>query len=198
MRYQTITGVSMLESDLADIMEIDRLVYHEDMSGDIRQMLKRFRRNPYSFVCIRNDEHIVGYINFFPCTDVLWDEITKTGTRFRDDDIEPYEIEDYRHAPASNNLFILSVAIHPDYQHDRNAVIALSNAWLLYLRELEEDKYPITAIAGTVVSDDGTKFLTQRRFQYRRDDGEGHRVYVCEGEDLRRFLNNDVLYKRET
>lgn len=137
-----------------------------------------------------------GIYQFFPIKDELWEEITETGMAIRDDDIRPDELCEYASGRnASNRLFILSVAIHPDYQSNKQTVIALTDAWIDYLNKLQSEGNPITAIAGTAISEGGIKFLQSRHFAFIREIEDGNRVYVCEGDRLEKLMQGKLYFK---
>lgn len=196
MSFQILWGENFAPDFLEKIMEIDRVVYKSEYVGELSKMQARYKRNPRTFVCVMDGERVAGYINFFPVVQTLWDEITETGMKIRDDDIRPDELADYEKGKdAVNRLFIISIAVHPDYQKDKKTVIALTDGWIAYLNKLREEGIPITAIAATAVSPDGMKFLSSRLFCMTREIEEGNRVYVCEGERLEKLLDGELYFK---
>jgi len=198
--FEVLRGGNFKRRYLEEIMSIDARVYEPRYVGELKNMQARYDAENNSFVAIRTEGAIVGYINFFPVTDSLWDDITKDGTVIRDDDIRPDEIRPYTTA-AGNRLFIISVVILEEYRC-RESVVALTDGFIDCLNELEEGGYKIEAIAGTAVSPDGKKFMTQRRFYERREvgdlpGGEGNdTVFVCEGGMLRNFMGGKWYYKK--
>lgn len=179
-------------SFLPKIMEIDALCYEAQYVGELRRMEARYERNPRSFVCITDGETIAGYINFFPTQPALWKEITQTGMTIRDDDIEPSEIADY--TAEENNLFIISVAIRPEYR-GKQAITALTDAFIDYLNQLESEGFPIKGISATAVSLDGMRFLSSRMFGLYREIEGGNKVYLCKGDYLRCLLKGNLYFK---
>ncbi|MBQ3330428.1 MAG: hypothetical protein IJG87_04525 [Ruminococcus sp.] len=196
MSFQILWGEDFAPGFLEKIMEIDRIVYKSEYVGELSKMQARYHRNPRTFVCVMDGERVAGYINFFPVVQALWDEITETGMKIRDDDIRPDELADYEKGKdAVNNLFIISVAVHPDYQNDKKTVIALTDGWIAYLNKLREEGIPITAIAATAVSPDGMRFLSTRLFCVTREIEEGNKVYVCDGDRLEKLLDGELYFK---
>ena len=87
MSFQILWGEDFAPGFLEKIMEIDRIVYKSEYVGELSKMQARYHRNPRTFVCVMDGERVAGYINFFPVVQALWDEITETGMKIRDDDI---------------------------------------------------------------------------------------------------------------
>lgn len=198
MEYKILTGEQFNEDFLEKVMEIDSECYAGEYVGELANMQTRYRKNQKSFVCVMDQEKLVGYINFFPVIDELWDDIVKTGMYIRDDDIKPEEVADFCKGEA-HNLYILSVAIREEYRNKREnekpVVKILTDAFIAYLNELQNDGYIINAIAGTAVSDGGKKFLRNCMFSERRRLNDGNIVYVCEEEYLEKFLENKLYFK---
>ena len=192
--YQIRTGDEFGSDFLPNVMAIDAACYPDEYVGVLENMVARFERNPRTFVCAMDGERLAGYINFFPTTDALWEEIVETGMDIRDDDIRPDEIPDYVKG-GPNRIFIISIAIHPEYRKDKNVVITLTNGWIAYLNQLEAEGYPITAISATAVSGDGMKYLRTHMFRLIREIHDGNRVFVCDGDALKKLLANDLYFK---
>ena len=198
MAYVVKCGEEMGEGFLEKVMEIDAAVYPDEYVGLLENMQIRYRKNPRTFVYVMDEENgrLAGYINFFPVIEPLWEEIVETGMKIRDDDISAEEVALYQKGKdAKNRLFIISVAIHPEYQKDKNVVINLTNGWIAYLNGLKEEGFPITAISATAVSPDGMKFLRTRLFRLVREIEDGNRVYVCDGDYLEKLLENKMYFK---
>lgn len=194
MAYEILKGEQMGLAFLPRIMEIDRICYEAEYVGELSQMEARYKRNPRSFVCVMDGEKPVGYINFFPVGDALWEEITETGMKIRDDDIMPEEMADYS-ADKLNHLFVISVAVLPDYQKDKAVIMTLTDGFIDYLNALEAEGYKIGGIAGTAVSEGGQKFLRSRMFGLYREIEDGNKVYLCQGDYLKKLLKKDLYFK---
>ena len=104
---------------------------------------------------------------------VTYDEVTSFYNTCRDDDIRPDEIEEeYHREKEKNNLFILSVAIHPDHR-GKNTSVQLTNAFIDYLKKLDEEGCGVNSISAICVSDGGEKFLRGLNFYFFREIGFG-------------------------
>ncbi len=198
MEYKILTGEQLSEDFLEKIMDVDRECYSGEYVGELANMQARYRKNNKSFVCVMDGDCVAGYINFFPTTQSLWEEIVETGMTIRDDDILPEEVGEYRMG-ESHNIYLLSVAIREKYrdkkQDGKPVVKILTDAFIAYLNELQNKGYIINAIAGTAVSDGGKKFLRNCMFSERRCLQDGNIIYVCEAEYLEKFLDNNLYFK---
>lgn len=194
MKYSVLKGEEMGLAFLPKIMEIDAKCYPDQYVGELANMEARYKENPRTFVCVMDGDKVAGYINFFPVKPKLWDEIVETGMEIRDDDIRPDEMADYS-KEEDNNLFIISIAVSPEYRSDKNVVITLTDGFVDYLNELEEEGYPIHAISATAVSEDGQKFLRSRMFRIYREIHDENKVYLCDGIYLKKLLKKDLYFK---
>ncbi len=198
MEYKILTGESLSEDFLEKIMEVDRECYSGEYVGELANMQARYRKNQKSFVCVMDGNRVAGYINFFPVVDELWEDIVNTGMYIRDDDIAAEEVGEFCKG-KSHNLYILSVVIREQYrgkkQGEKPVVKILTDAFIAYLNQLQNDGYSINAIAATAVSNGGKKFLRNCMFSERRQLKDQNIVYVCEDEYLEKFLNNKLYFK---
>ncbi len=104
---------------------------------------------------------------------VTYGDVTAFYNTCRDDDIHPDEIEEaYHKEKEKNNLFILSVAVHPDHR-GKETSIELTDAFIAYLNKLEEEGTGINSISAICVSDGGEKFLRGLNFYFFREIGMG-------------------------
>ena len=193
MNFKLQYGEDFDENYLKRIMEIDEIVYEEDgYVGELKNMVARYLVDPRQFVCIEDTEsgRLAGYINFIPCTKALYEDIRYQSEHIRDDDIRPQELEPLKQ--TGNDLFIISIALHPDFK-DTDAIKDLSNGWIDYLNRLETSGYPITSITATAVSPDGRKALHRMQFEQERILREdGNIVYVCEGQNLQKLKKKEL------
>ncbi len=311
MGFDILTGEKLnIDKHLQQIMDIDAIVYggiDSGFVGKIENLRARYLKNKDSFVCLAENDNIVGYINYFPVCDKLfhqligpvrfgidmskddleeykedsdgkffyelledegkkkkeekyfvelpgfddedgyfteYSEFEKVREYFlekigedaldeshegidpkdskalkeaekayirqfyntsRDDDITPDEIlGEYSTEEGKNNLFIISVAIHPDKRRDpdgRPSILVLRDAFIAHLNELNE-KYGINSIFGMCISDDGVRTLSGMNFNFHRnikvDDPEAtyfEKVYLCYGDYLRRLLEHKTYHK---
>jgi GNAT superfamily N-acetyltransferase len=190
MKFQTIVGKDCGVGIMEKTYVIDQNVYEEKYWGEQGNSEARYLRNPESFICVMDEEadRAAGYMEFFPCEKGLYEDIIFACDVIRDDDIAPAEIADY--SPVENHIFILSLAVHQDYQ-GTGAIVALSDAFIEFLARKNET-CPITDITATVVSEHGKKAMKNYRFEPLRQLSDGNTVYICRGENLKKLLAHQL------
>ena len=194
MGMHIVRGEEVEASFLDALVSIDQTCYEPSYWGDPANTVARFLKNRQSFVFVVDDsDGVVGYINFFPCEEGLYEDNVWTGSVIRDDDISPDEVACYR--TDENHLFVLSVAILPSYQ-DGEAIKVLTKGFVEYLNYLQDEcGYPITDIAATAVSDQGRKALRNMLFRQVRTLSDGNVVYLCDEKRLGKLLAGDFYFK---
>ena len=93
MNYSLLTGEMFEEDFLENVMAADRVVYESEYQGVLENMVARYRKNRRTFVCVMDGDHLAGYINFFPMTEALYQDIVFDSQQIRDDDITPEEVD---------------------------------------------------------------------------------------------------------
>ena len=58
-----------------DVFKLDVEAYSEELSGDILQLYKRVAFLKDSFILLYHKEELIGYINFFPTSEKLFEEL---------------------------------------------------------------------------------------------------------------------------
>lgn len=198
MAFRVLKGEDMNRSYLDKVIALDKKVYGpigekagEDFVGTIENMEARFNHNKRTFVCLMDEQdNLVGYINFFPITDKVYDDIVEGPRKdddgnpvigeegheiIWDDDLGPNEIlpeylkntEEDGEIVKHNNLFIISVVIDEAYR-GRDTVTQLTTEFVNYLNVLESEGYGINSISAYAVTADGEKFLRDRMLGIRR------------------------------
>ena len=177
MQYEVLTGLDFDTDFLPKIMDLDKVVYEDEYVGLLENMVARYEKNRDSFVCIMDKGRgkLAGYINFFPCTKELYEDILFHTTVIRDDDIIPEEVAEY--SREGNHLFVISIAISPEYR-DSDAIAVLTEAWNRHLTELVKNGFPIIDICAIAVSKDGQKTLRNNLFRRKRKLSDGNIVFV--------------------
>ncbi len=187
MSFTVRFGEEVDAAYLDKLVPVDQTCYSEEYWGDPQKTVDRYLKNRRSFVFVEDDEtgRLAGYINFFPCEEGLYLDNLERCPVIRDDDILPEEVAPYR--TDANHLFVISLAVHPDYQ-GTEVIKLLSNGWVEYLNRLESEGLPITDIVGTAVSPHGKKALVNYLFREVRTLEDGNTVYICDGKLLRHLL----------
>ena len=95
------------------IQEIDRSVFHENGLADKQSDIDRYEAYKDSYIFALDGDKIVGYLCYFPITEPFYKMVIE-GLQVYDGDIAQSDICDL--TDKDNYLFLLSVAIFPDYQ----------------------------------------------------------------------------------
>ena len=156
-------SVNLDDSDkfINQVLEIDSLVYPKELQGTFESVSERFHRNKDSYLLAVNQGIIVGYFCFFPINFELYQNIN-TINSFFDDDIKPDQILPYGDL---NNLFIISTAIHPDWQNGE-AIKLLSQGFRSFILNKEKEKLHINSINCYITSESGVRLV--KRFGMRK------------------------------
>lgn len=194
MNYSLLTGEMFEEDFLENVMAADRVVYESEYQGVLENMVARYRKNRRTFVCVMDGDHLAGYINFFPMTEALYQDIVFDSQQIRDDDITPEEVDIYRN-DAPNRLFIISVVILPQYRKTKEAIVALTDGFIDYLNRLQEEGYAVESIYGTAVSEDGLKALRNLLFVQKRTLEDGNILLECKEHYLEKLLRKELYFK---
>lgn len=137
---------------LYQILEIDSLVFPKEFQSSFQSDAERFVKNKDSYILALNDNAIVGYFCFFPINNELYEQIHQSNSFF-DDNISSKQILPYG---AVNNIFIISMAIRPEWQHG-NAIKLLTQNFKEFLREKENKGMKINSLNCYATSKSGEK-----------------------------------------
>ncbi len=194
MGLRVFFGEDVDEGYLDNLDWVDGACYEPQYWGEAERTIARYRKNERSFVFIEDDEtgRLAGYLNFFPCERGLYEDNLFACPTIRDDDITPDEVAPYR--TDENHLFIISLAIHPNYQGGE-AIKTLTRGFVDYLNGLQSQGFPITDICGTAVSPHGKKALRNLLFRELRTLDDGNVVFLCDGSRLQKLLTGEQYFK---
>ena len=194
MGFRVFFGEDVDEGYLSNLDWIDETCYEPQYWGESDRTIARYRKNARSFVFVEDAESgkLAGYINFFPCERGLYEDNLFACPMIRDDDIVPDEVAPYR--TDENHLFIISLAIHPQYQGGE-VIRLLTRGFVDYLNRLQAEGYPITDICGTAVSPHGKKALRNLLFREWRVLDDGNVVFLCDGARLEKLLAKELYFK---
>ena len=192
MALRIETGLTAPDGFIESVFRIDRSVYSPELCGKIENLYKRYEYCPDSFLLVYDGDVLAGYLNFFPISDKLYAQMNDPEFfGMRDDDIEPSEMDLWR-TDKLNDLFIISVAIIPEYRGGE-AIKLLGNSFLAYLREKDKAGYKLGSIAGSAVSDGGAGFLKRLHGSFVKELVDGYRYYLVDNEHARRLIEHGLL-----
>lgn len=186
-KYRVIYGTEMTEQELRKVFDIDLLVYAGELQGIYENMRARFLYNRDTFICVMDGKKMAGYLNVFPVGEALHEELLAPDkTRIRDDDITPAEMAQYS-PEKENNLFVISVAVHPEYRGGEVTKL-LGRSFAAFIAKKDGEGYRIGDISGAAVSDGGRRFLSRSHFVPTKSLDEGYELYVCSGDNLKELI----------
>jgi GNAT superfamily N-acetyltransferase len=146
---------------IQDILAIDELVYASDYRGTYEEVSARFLANRDMFILLYDAEKVIGYLCLFPIKAELYQKIVQSD-RMYDSDIPGSMIEKY--VPGEHyKLFMISVAIHPDYQKQGHSG-KIIQGFYSYMLKKRKDNVHIDSILAISVSKPGERFLGKLRF----------------------------------
>jgi len=96
------------------IQKIDHAVFHENGLASMQSDIDRYEAYRDSYIFALVDDEIVGYLCYFPITENFYKMVIK-GDKVYDGDITSTDICNLNE--ESNYIFLLSVAILPEYQN---------------------------------------------------------------------------------
>lgn len=176
IEYSKDTKIKFIDQ----VMSIDSSVYAKELLGTYESIRARFEKNNDSYTLVYDNDSLVGYMCLFPITGRLYKSITDDKI-FCDEDISSDDITDYC---KDSNLFMISVAIKPEYQHGE-AVIELVKGFKKFLAD---KKGRINSISAFTVSEAGERFLSGIGFCKISDLGNGKALYTMDSKEIRRFM----------
>ena len=94
MAYKVLFGEDVNEAFLAKLDEVDDACYEPEYQGELEKTVARWKKNPRQFVFVLDEDtqRLVGYLNFFPCEQGLYEDNISRSPIIRDDDISPDEV----------------------------------------------------------------------------------------------------------
>ena len=192
MALKTLTGLTAPRGFIEDVFAIDKSVYSAELCGKIENLYKRYEFCPDSFILVYDGDTLAGYLNVFPISDALYDQMNAPDFfGMRDDDIKPSEMDTWR-KDKLNHLFIISVAIIPEYRKGET-IKMLGNSFLAFLREKDAAGYKLGSIAGSAISAGGENFLKRFGGKFIKELEEGYKYYLSDSDAVRSVIQNGLL-----
>lgn len=182
MEYKIKESQNLDDSFLNDVLELDRLVYPENLQGSIEALKNRFLANKEMYLLLYKEDLLIGYICFFPITQKLSNSIYTENKLYRENitssDICAYSKE------VANDIYLLSVAINPN-NRDSEAIRVLTNSFYVYLDKKKKQGYLLRDILSTSVSKDGENFLANLNFKKAKEITPEYQLFTCHANELR-------------
>lgn len=166
---------------MRDISLVDQTVFEGEMTGTVKNELKRYFKNPHSFICLYDDKKIAGYLTYYAMTPAFAKAV-REDMKIHDDDIAPHDIVRYRKG-KKHYIYILSIAMLPAYQ-GTEAMKVLGTAFSKEITRMEKAGYGFAEFSSTAISDGGERALSKFGLKYYKTINEGYKVYLCSGEEF--------------
>ncbi len=189
-----ISKIPTDDSFLPQVYEIDKIIYKkEGLCGEYPNLVARYNACKDSFVLVYDDAKLIGYINFFPVTDDLHQNMTNQNeNRFWDDDINDTHIKAWS---QKNNIFIISVVVLKEYQNT-DAIIHLSNTFLDFLRDKSSKGFKISSVSGFAVSTSGVRLLKRCRCKLLKGvENNKYHYFYANGHQCDKLLDDGFAIK---
>lgn len=135
---------------IKEMIELDKLVFKGDDIGDEDKCKEWVGINPDIYTVLMADNKVIGYINFMPITDKVYNKV-KQG-KLKDYELSIDDIVAYSSHKPLKCLFT-SIVIHPDHQTG----LALTRLWKGFIDKLKSLNLTITSVIMDCVTEMGEK-----------------------------------------
>ena len=171
-----LRGIDAGPEHLSQAIEIDKLVYEDELQGVEELCLAWFRKNPsiYTFLLDDFTGEVIGYINTMPIKEQLCEDIVLgkiVDSYISEDDILVYEDN------TNYSLYFCSIAVHPDYRGTQ-AFSMLYNAFMKELLHLSERNIYITEVIADGVTARGARMCRLSGLEPVITTNHGSEIYV--------------------
>ncbi len=169
------------EDIVYDLMKVEESAYEPEYRGEYDSILRRFRKYKEMFVLASCRGRIVGYLCFFPISRRLHDDIMYSDT-FHDDDIAE---SDVMHLGASNNIYLLSVALMKEYQN-QGIGKRMMESFFARMRQYAGNGCDIEDILASVVTGQGESLAREFNMKEIKNNmqSKGYKLFFLSGEDI--------------
>ncbi len=171
--FRFVFGQEVSPDQIREALQLDYLCYDDVYHLDLDQCIGYHHKNPYIYFMMLNPkEQVIGYINFSPVTDRLY-EILRSGEEV-DTIIEAKDIVTYRHGNEYSGYFS-SICVHPDYRKrgiDRVLIDKLEEM----LGALEKQDVRFKRIVADAVSVPGERICSKLGLSFVCETGHGSKI----------------------
>ena len=163
-----------------DLMRIEKIVYEESCRGKYDSIKARFEIFSNMFILAYDGDELIGYLCWFPISKMLHNRIIVDKALF-DDDIKPEDVVDIG---EENYIYIISVAILPEYQR-RNIGTEMMKKLIRILKAYSENGKKIKDVLTSVISEKGEGLVLKNGFVMVENRSEsGYKLYRLAGKQL--------------
>lgn len=169
---------------IREIYVLDKMVYSEHMAGSVEDDVRRYEKAPEAFILLKDDEKIIGYLCFFPVSNVFFKKMLEEDIMY-DNNIGPDDIAYYEKG-KHHHIFIISMVINPNYKGQGYFKDVLSMFKDCLVDHHLKHEY-ISDISGYAVSGAGSHILESLGCQFVKaveDEGEIGNLYIGNFEEI--------------
>lgn len=160
---------------IKDVLNIDSIVYPKELQGTYQSVADRYQKNKESYILAYLGDILIGYICFFPLTDKSYKKVINCKESY-DDNLTSKDIDTYN-INQENNIFIISVAVLPNYQ--KNGIGAtLIQEMFHFLDNKRKEGIRINSIVAEAVSFQGKALLERANFKKEQQIDQNYDLYT--------------------
>ena len=150
---------------LKGVLGIDSQVYPSHLLTTVDEAYDRLEANRDMFALLYDSKRLIGYMCVFPVKPFLYERIISEDRLF-DSDITGDMIEVY-HQGRAYNLYLLSVAILPEYQ-GRGLAKQFTKWFFNYLLEKRSNNIYFSSALSVAISKEGRLLLEKMGFRKKK------------------------------
>jgi len=166
---------------IKDVIQIDSLVYPQELQGTYESVKTRFNKNKESYILAYQGNLLVGYICFFPLKQSTYDKVINDKEMY-DDNLTDEDIVSYD-KKQNLNIFIISIAVRPEYQK-REVGKTLTKEMFTFLDVKRKEGVKINNIVAEAVTVAGRTILNTFNFHKRCSINNKYDLYTYEYNDF--------------
>ena len=182
MEYEIVNDI---EKYIDDIIKLDDEFYDPEYMWDNDYQLQVYKRNRDSFIAIKYNNTLIGYLNYLSINKGVYDTMKAS-----DITIDDFELNDIIPFGDDTYLTINSIVIKKEYQ-DKDVIKIITDGFLNKLKELSNKGINIKGIIGIAISNDGRKFFNNLGFSNNKELSDGHCMYYLE-DNIIDTINNAI------
>jgi hypothetical protein len=175
MNYEIVNDI---EQYIDDIIKLDDEFYDPEYIWDNDYQLAVYKQNKDSFIAVRYNNTLVGYLNYLTIKKDVYDYMKESDTT-----VDDFRLDDIIKFSNNNYITINSIVIKSEYQNS-DIIKIIIDGFLAKLKELSDNCFNISGIVGVAISDDGRKFFRNLGFTNHKELVDGHCMF---------YLENDVV-----
>lgn len=161
----TVKSLRITMSTVQAIDKLDKKALDAQYRWDKDKIIELTKNHKYSYILIKDDNRVIGYVNFLNLREEIYDKLVKSYDLY-DDFVKDDLVEFTKNRKAYLNLN--AIVLNDDYfNHD--TVHKIESAIKRYVRSMRKNRYYIQEISCFAVSPIEIKVLEDLEFEKVRD-----------------------------